>query len=232
MTTTGLADFEWWRQRYDADDVGFDEPFADAPWTADTTFLWAKVIEPVRPGVGVPGGFWSIFPHPRVAAGALRFVLLPDWFGAWLERDDWDDDPDGFVSAEDLLAAAENSAPETLRADLPLMREILAGLDALIAQNDGAAACAGLGPVLEKINARWHGTGTWEFLLEVFHGPDVLADEVLARRTEYLGDTASEAQVADALGMTRAAWRELFQRSLADAEARDDVLGELEDDAF
>lgn len=232
MATNGWADFEWWRTRYEADDVGFDEPFADQPWSADTTFLWAKTIEPVGPGLGSPSGFWSVFPHPGAAAGALRFVLLPDWFGAWLGRDEWDDDPDAFRPAEEMLAAAETKAPEELRGDLALIREILADLDALLAQADAAAIATGLAPVLEKVNARWHGTGSWEFFLDAFRGPEAVGDELVSRRTEYLGDEASEAQVAEALGMSRSAWRQLTANSVHDEEAREALQDALEDDSF
>jgi hypothetical protein len=232
MATNGWADFDWWRERYEAEDVGLDEPFVDEAWSADTTYVWAKTIEPVRPGVGSPGGFWATFPHPRAAAGALRFVLLPDWFGAWLERDTWDAEPDAFVASDLLLAAAAESAPEEVRADVPLMREILADLDAVLAADDAGACEAALRQALEKVNTRWHGTGSWEFSLEIYRGPTSLADELAARRTEYLGDDAAPAQVAEALGMTRAEWDQMFATSATDADARLEVETLLEDDGF
>jgi hypothetical protein len=232
MNPTDWADFEWWRARYDADEVGLDEPFVDEAWSADTAFVWAKIIEPLRPGVGSPSGFWATFPHVRAAAGALRFVLLPDWFGAWLGRDEWDEDPDAFVAAESMLAGAEQAADEALRVDVPLMREILAELDAVLALTDAAACEEALQAVIEKVNARWHGTGSWEFSLELFRGPLALADELAARRTEYLGDDATDAQAAEALGMTKAEWRALFERATSDAEARAEVQDLLDDDAF
>ena len=232
MSTSGWSDFQWWRERYEAAGAGLDEPFSAEPWTDDTTFVWAKVIEPVRPGVGAPSGFWATFPHPRAAAGALRFVLLPDWFSAWLDREAWDEAPDAFVATDDLLAAAAQAAAEEVRADVPLMRELLADLDAVLALDDAAACEAALAPVLDRLNARWHGTGSWDFSLEVFRGPTALADEMISRRTEYLGDDATDAQVAEALGMPAAEWRALFVRALTDDDARDEVLGFLDDDAF
>lgn len=232
MSTNNWADFGWWRERYEANDVGLDDPFVDEPWSPDTTFLWAKTIEPVGPGLGSPSGFWSVFPHPRAVAGALRFVLLPDWFGAWLGRDDWDPEPEAFRPAEDLLAESELRAPDEPRADLALMRELLAELDALLAIDDAAAIAEGLTRVEDKLNGRWHGTGSWDFFLESFHGPAKVADELIARRTEYLGEGATDAQAAEALGMPRTAWRELCVEAIDDEDARETVLDALEDDSF
>ena len=232
MSTSGWSDFQWWRERYEAAGAGLDEPFSAEPWTDDTTFVWAKVIEPVRPGVGAPSGFWATFPHPRAAAGALRFVLLPDWFGAYLGRDDWDDDPEAFLAADELLARAADAAPEEAKVELPLMRELLAALDSALALADAAPCQAALTEVLERLSAHWHGTGTWDFSLEAFHGPVALAAELALRRTEYLGDDARDARVAEALGMTRPEWDGLFLRALTDTDARDEVQALLDDDAF
>ena len=142
------ADPEYWKETYESEETGLDEPFADQPWTSKTSFAWATIITPVEPGLGSPSGFWSIFPEPMALMGALRYVLLPDWFGAWLERDSWDEDPDSFLLAEELFARAEAQAqsqdqdPEKLAQGgvlsermvaLPFLKELIAALDGLLA---------------------------------------------------------------------------------------------------
>ena len=83
-----------------------------------------------------------------------------------------------------------------------------------------------------RLNARFSGTGSWEFGLMVFDSVQDVARELLDRRTEYLGETPTEPQVAEALGMPRAAWHAFADRSLTDPAARDEFLELLEEDAF
>ena len=231
-TTTDLKSFEFWRGQYQSEETGLDEPYASLPWTEATVFLWCKIVTPVAPGLGAPSGFWSVFPGKRVLAGVLRYVLLPDWFGVLLAREDWDDDPDAFISFDALIASAvEVGRVADDSEDVAQMRAVMAQLDDAL-DADADAMPGFVAAAVEAFNDRWSSTSGWEFHLEVFPEASLVAGEILERRLEFLGDDPSEEDIEEELGVTRDAWIARFASSLTDEEARLAVLEALEEDAF
>jgi hypothetical protein len=230
--TIDLTSLEFWRDQYQNEETGLDEPYASQAWTEATVFLWCKIVTPVAPGLGAPSGFWSVFPDKRVLAGVLRYVLLPDWFGVLLAREDWDDDPDGFIAFDALIEAAVEAGKVTAESeDVAQMRAVMACLDDALAAKDEALP-GFADQAVEAFNDRWSSTSDWEFHLEIFPKASLVANEILERRLEFLGDDPSEKDIEEELGVTRDIWVTRFASSIADEDARQAVLEALEEDAF
>jgi hypothetical protein len=112
------------------------------------------------------GGVWTAYADVRQLAAHLRFGLLPGDFSIWLCRNEWDADDDKPKPAEAIFDGAE-AAKNRYVEDIPLMKKIIAELDAAMQADSNTDAWRGVDKACRLFNARWKSTPTWNF----FHKP-------------------------------------------------------------
>lgn len=197
-----------------------ESPFNQIPLTQDSLYFWNQMSAPLPSGSTY--GAWGIFPDPAALAGFLRYIVLPTFFEIWLNREEWDKDPEAFIKAEELFERAEKSGKCGYLEDLPLMRSLIESLDALMVKNNEDVR-TGLVDVAEKFNNRWQETPTWCFKIEIYEDPVAVGKEVLGRVVEDL----DEDSVIDEFGMSEEDWMKICKNVLIDEHAKTQYIETL-----
>lgn len=225
MVENNWSSFEEWKQIYEEIQCGLGSPFNDTPLTEDSIFLWNQMSAPMPSGA--TNGDWGIFPEPKALAGYLRYIALPIFFGIWLVREEWDNDSEKFLFAEELFDIAEQSGKCRYTEDIPTMRALIAELDGLMAV-DNEAVKRGIIGVANQFNKRWEKTPTWSFKLEVYEDPVSVGNEIFNRVVEDM----DEEYVAEEFGMTKETWMDICQNALVDTSAYNQFAEKLRDSAW
>ena len=222
MVQKDWSSFAVWEKIVDKNGRGVESPFDYMPLTKNSIFHWNQVSAPMPSGS--TNGAWGTFPEPKALAGFLRYVVLPQFFEIWLVREEWDDEPDRFISAEELFDLAEKSEKCRYIEDVQVMKTLIAGLDALMGQ-DNEKVRAGLNDVAKKFNEKWENTPTWCFKIEIYEDPVAVGKEIYKRvaadvKEEYLNED---------FGMSEDDWIDICRKALTDESAQEQFNEKLND---
>ena len=228
MVEMNWASFLEWKQIYEKTNCGVGSPFNDAPLTEDSIYLWNEMSAPLPSGA--TNGVWGIFPESKSLAGFLRYVVLPKFFEIWLVRDEWDDNPERFINAEELFELAE-LAEQSVKCryieDIRLMKALIADLDALM-DKDNEKVGIGLVDLTKKFNGRWEDTPTWCFKLKVYENPVSVGKEIFNRVAEDL----DEKDATEEFGMPEDVWMEICKKALTDKSTQKQFTEKLSESAW
>ena len=225
--------FSFWKQV----DEG-ENPFDDGPVGPDSLFAHESfcALLPCAAGVSV----WRHFPGPRAAAAYLRHMFLGACFSTWLVREEWDDgDEASRIPVCDLLDRAERAEECMFAGDIPLMREIVAELDAALSSADAGDAATLLQSALQKFNARWSHTPTWEFGFRLIGDCEEVGAAVYSQYDELQEEDGDEGEgegegeegntFEEEHGYTQEEWMDLCRRARTDPSASQVMLAVLKD---
>lgn len=143
-------------------------------------FLYSEMTAPL-PCAGT-AGVWTAYPGVHSLVAHLRFGLLPLDFATWLSRDEWDSAPREPKTAEMLFEGAQ-AANNRRVADFPLMKKVIAQLDAALETTDEAVAWRKLQMACRIFNSRWESTPTWNFAHKPFRDIRALLKDMTARES-------------------------------------------------
>jgi len=225
MVQKNYASFEEWKQIYEQTQCGLGSPFDNIPLSEDSIFLWNQISTPLP--AGGTNGVWGIFPEPKALAGYLRYIALPFFFGIWLVREEWDDDSEKLIPAEEMFDIAEQPGKCRYSEDIPTMRTLIAELDALM-DKDSESIKGGIIKIVNKFNERWEEAPTWSFKLEAYEDTVSVGKEIFNRVAEDVDDE----YVADEFGMTQVTWMDICQNALVDTSAYNQFAEKLRDSAW
>jgi hypothetical protein len=164
-TTNKWAKTKSWNtyflQTYDEDGL-IRSPFAERRFGPAPVVLYVSSLTPA-PGFNF-AGVWHAHPDVESAALNLRHFILPQLFGTWLCRSQFDEDR-GAVSCEDLFDRAQ-TVDNPYCADIPVMQRVVAAVDqALVGR---AGAYGELVKATRIFNRRWRRTPSWSFEIKPF----------------------------------------------------------------
>ena len=125
--------FEFWADLHDGDMIV--NPFEKGPVSTDSVFGYESLCSPLPEAVYY--GRWQHFPDQSALAAFLRHMFLLSCFGIWLVREEWDDD-DSVITLDELLSRADRSGKCRYAEDIPLMREIVSGIDVALDTDNSA----------------------------------------------------------------------------------------------
>lgn len=225
MVQKDWSSFAEWEEIVKKNGRSVESSFDHMPLTKSSVFHWNQMSTPLP--AGGTYGAWGIFPEPKALAGFLRFMVLPQFFEIWLVREEWDDDPERFVRAEELFDIAEKSGKCRYIEDVPVMKTLIADLDALMNQ-DNEKVTAGLNDVAKKFNDRWEDTPTWCFKVEVYNDPVAVGKEIFKRIAEDL----EEEDIVEEFGMSEDDWMDICRKALTDESAQEQFTEKLSDSGW
>jgi hypothetical protein len=178
-------------------------------------FLFEDVVSQVRAGTNWAG--WQWCDSPRLLAGMLLHVTLPDIASWW-----FDESSVGKAQRMPLRAVVE-AVTEANQDDRDFLSKIADDLEALEAGPDPVNFDE-IAATLERFTARFNQTLKWNFTLEAF--PSTVAAG--AALLEHHGPLTDPATGED---FTEAQWLDLCGRAGTD-RAASDVVTAVFDDAF
>ena len=225
MRETNWGSFAEWEEIRTKTNCGLESPFNGESLTKDGVYLWNQMSAPLPSGS--TNGVWGIFPDPKALAGFLRYIVFPIFFEIWLVREEWDQDPEKFISAENLFELAEQSGKCRYIEDVSLMKTLITELDVLMDQ-DNAKVRAGLKDVANKFNGRWEDTPTWCFKIEVFEDQVAVGKEIFRRVSEDM----EKEYIEEEFGMSENNWMEICKKVLTDKSAKEQFTKRLYDSGW
>ena len=222
MVQRNWSSFTEWKNIVENGGRGLDGPFNDSPLTKDSIYLWNQMSTPLPDGS--THGTWGVFPEPKALAGFLRYIVLPIFFEIWLVREEWDDDPERFIKAEELFAMAEKTGKCRYIEDVPFMKPLIATLDALMDRSNEEVT-RGLADVAEKFNYRWEDTSTWCFKIEIHENPVSVGKEIF----NCVAEDLEPDYIVEEFGMSEDAWMKICRSALEDESAQAQFIERLKD---
>jgi hypothetical protein len=213
MEKRNWKSFEYWKNLYIGSEAELQGRFQSDPMTEKSVFLWTQLGAPLPSGS--TSGAWSIFPEIKSLIGFLRFVALPIYFGIWLVREEWDDESNKFINAEQMFETAQSSGKCRFTDDIPLMKELIKNLDNLFDLPD-EKIYPELKEVIKKFNDRWENTSTWCFTIQTYENPKDTGMEIFNRIAEDVQEEYQEEE----FGMSKGSWIEICNSALNDEKAQ------------
>lgn len=138
-------------------------PFWDQELTSETRFLYYEATSPLP--AAAFAGLYSFCPSWRIVAAQIRHMILPDCFGIYLCRREWD--KSGIpLSVEGVLHGAQAAEVQYCKS-IPIMRQITSKVDEALCAVDEAAGWPLLEEACRIFREDWH-TGSWIFGLRIF----------------------------------------------------------------
>lgn len=218
MTKPNFASFDYWKTRYEKDDIGLSTPLQEGKLTRKTTFLWSRETAPLPCAVEVK--MWEWAPGPKAIAGYLRYIVLPKFFSV-ANGTDAAEEGDGpaavLETREDLLARM--SAEEVDSDDVKFLVRLLDSLDAALAL-DEALVVPALKVIADEWNTRFAYTEGLDHEIVVCASPEEVGqtatDNVIQWEVAEGDEGDSEDDTEEIYGYGRKDWLDLCGQALAD----------------
>lgn len=222
MSNESWRELDFWKNYSGS----LESPFNREKLTDQSMFLWNEMTAPLP--YGHTAGAWGAFPEPEALIGFLKYIVLPTFFETWLIREEWDEEPEKYISPEELFNRARNSEKCRYTEDIIEMKGFIDSLNSLFGKSYSEIK-SGLQEIEKKFNAKWSDTPTWCFRIEGYDSPGAVCSEILGRHEVEMTDEDDFFQ--EEMGFSKEEWKHICKNAASDLEAQDKFFQILERNA-
>ena len=211
---------EYWKEMAKAGKI--DNPFNDGIVGPESVFARERVSAPLPSGSTVT--VWHHFPHPTAMARFLRHLFFSYCFSLWLGIKYTEE---ALPPVSELLQFALDTDSSPYCEDIPLMQAVIADIDAVLESDEREHQLAMLRSALDKFNARWSHTPSWDFEFVLLGNAQEAGNAVLE---QYQYDNEDPEDVfLDERGHSKEEWQSICRNAGQDVAASEAMLQVLRD---